>query len=81
MYEPTPEDRFTFGLWTVLAVQPHRDRAIAAFRKALAETGLRGGTPADLTSGDFDPELAGARGYHFTHVNQLSLEHLLGVRG
>ncbi|WP_336211949.1 xylose isomerase [Nonomuraea sp. LPB2021202275-12-8] len=81
MYEPTPEDRFTFGLWTVgwqardpfgdpsrapldpvesvhrlaelgaygvtfhdddlLAVEPDRDRAIAAFRKALGETGLK----------------------------------------
>ncbi|MFD1934804.1 MULTISPECIES: xylose isomerase [Nonomuraea] len=81
MYEPTPEDRFTFGLWTVgwqardpfgdatrapldpvesvhrlaelgaygvtfhdddlLATEPDRDRAVAAFRKALAETGLK----------------------------------------
>lgn len=80
-YTPKPEDRFTFGLWTVgwqardpfgdptrapldpvesvhrlaelgaygvtfhdddlLAVEPDRDRAIAAFRKALAETGLK----------------------------------------
>jgi len=81
MYEPTPDDKFTFGLWTVgwqardpfgdpsrapldpvesvhrlaelgaygvtfhdddlLAVEPDRERAIAAFRKALAETGLK----------------------------------------
>ncbi|WP_327088327.1 xylose isomerase [Nonomuraea sp. NBC_01738] len=80
MTEPTPQDLFTFGLWTVgwqgrdpfgdaarppldpvesvhrlaelgaygvsfhdddlLAVEPDRDRAVAAFRKALAETGL-----------------------------------------
>ncbi|MGH3392885.1 MAG: xylose isomerase [Actinomadura sp.] len=80
-YEPTPEDRFTFGLWTVgwqardpfgdatrapldpveavhrlaalgaygvtfhdddlLAVEPDRDTAIAAFRKALDATGLK----------------------------------------
>ncbi len=78
--QPTPEDRFCFGLWTVgwrerdpfgdatrapldpvrtvhklaelgawgvtfhdddlLAVEPNRDAAIAAFRKALDETGL-----------------------------------------
>ncbi|MFL6056109.1 MAG: xylose isomerase, partial [Actinoallomurus sp.] len=81
MFEPTPEDKFTFGLWTVgwqardpfgdatrppldpaeavhrlaelgaygvtfhdddlLAVEPDRDKAIAAFRTALDETGLK----------------------------------------
>ncbi|MFF3440656.1 xylose isomerase [Streptosporangium sp. NPDC002721] len=80
-YTPKPEDRFTFGLWTVgwqardpfgdasrapldpaesvhrlaelgaygvtfhdddlLAVEPDRDKAIANFKKALAETGLK----------------------------------------
>ena len=80
-FAPTPEDRFSFGLWTVgwqerdpfgdatrppldpvesvhklaelgaygvsfhdddlLAVEPDRDRAIAAFRKALDETGMK----------------------------------------
>lgn len=80
-YTPKPEDRFTFGLWTVgwqardpfgdasrppldpaesvhrlaelgaygvtfhdddlLAVEPDRDRAIANFKKVLAETGLK----------------------------------------
>src|SRR3569833_983173 len=56
-FQPTREDRFTFGLWTVgwqardpygetfhdddlLAVEPDRDKAIAAFRQALDETGL-----------------------------------------
>ncbi|MFF0325219.1 hypothetical protein ACFYTU_31090 [Nonomuraea angiospora] len=41
----------------------------------------RGETPAELASGDFDPDVAAARGYHFRHLNQLALEHLLGVRG
>ncbi|MET8864093.1 xylose isomerase [Nonomuraea sp. NPDC004580] len=41
----------------------------------------RGETLADLADDDFDPEAAAARGYHFTHLNQLALEHLLGVRG
>ncbi|MFI6740319.1 xylose isomerase [Nonomuraea sp. NPDC050451] len=41
----------------------------------------RGETLADLASDDFDPDVAAARGYHFTHLNQLALEHLLGVRG
>ena len=80
-YTPKPEDRFTFGLWTVgwqardpfgdasrapldpvesvhklselgaygvtfhdddlLAVEPDRDKAIANFKKALAETGMK----------------------------------------
>ncbi|UBU13682.1 xylose isomerase [Nonomuraea gerenzanensis] len=41
----------------------------------------RGETLADLAADDFDPEAAAARGYHFSHLNQLALEHLLGVRG
>ncbi|MBE1589198.1 hypothetical protein H4W80_007456 [Nonomuraea angiospora] len=36
---------------------------------------------ADLASDDFGPDVAAARGYHFTHLNQFALEHLLGVRG
>ena len=80
-FTPTPEDRFTFGLWTVgwqardpfgdasrppldpvetvhrlselgaygvtfhdddlLAVEPDREKAIAAFKKALDETGMK----------------------------------------
>ncbi|MGI5285002.1 xylose isomerase [Nonomuraea polychroma] len=41
----------------------------------------RGETLADLAGDDFDPDAAAQRGYHFTHLNQLALEHLLGVRG
>ncbi|MFG1708725.1 xylose isomerase [Nonomuraea sp. M3C6] len=41
----------------------------------------RGETLADLAGDDFDPEVAARRGYHFTHLNQLALEHVLGVRG
>ncbi|GAA2901676.1 xylose isomerase [Nonomuraea rubra] len=41
----------------------------------------RGETLADLATDDFDPEAAARRGYHFSHLNQLALEHLLGVRG
>lgn len=29
---------------------------------------------------EFDPEVAGARGYGFVHLNQLAIEHLLGAR-
>jgi xylose isomerase len=29
---------------------------------------------------EFDPDVAGARGYGFVHLNQLAVEHLLGAR-
>ncbi|MEU0569453.1 xylose isomerase [Nonomuraea sp. NPDC005983] len=40
-----------------------------------------GETLAGLSDDGFDPDVAAARGYHFSHLNQLALEHLLGVRG
>lgn len=40
-----------------------------------------GETPADLLNDDFDLREASLRGYHFTRLNQLALEHLMGVRG
>ncbi|PZG22685.1 xylose isomerase [Nonomuraea aridisoli] len=40
-----------------------------------------GETWQDLANDTFDPEVAAARGFHFTRLNQLALEHLLGVRG
>ncbi|MDT8914519.1 xylose isomerase [Amycolatopsis sp. PS_44_ISF1] len=39
-----------------------------------------GETLDDLASDEFDVEAAGKRGYHFTRLNQLALEHLLGTR-
>ncbi|WP_188188716.1 xylose isomerase [Nonomuraea sp. SYSU D8015] len=46
-------------------------------RPTLAE----GETWQDLAKDDFDVEAAAARGFHFTRLNQLALEHLMGVRG
>ncbi|MDF5758990.1 xylose isomerase [Spongiactinospora sp. TRM90649] len=40
-----------------------------------------GETLADLARDDFDPDAAAARGYHFTRLSRLAMEHLLGVRG
>ncbi len=40
-----------------------------------------GETLADLLAEPFDPEEAGARGMAFEHLDQLALDHLLGVRG
>lgn len=45
-------------------------------RPTLAE----GETWQDLANDDFDPEAAALRGFHFTRLNQLALEHLMGVR-
>ncbi len=39
-----------------------------------------GETLEELEKDDFDVEAAAARGYHFTRLNQLALEHVLGVR-
>ncbi|MFF4595659.1 xylose isomerase [Amycolatopsis sp. NPDC001319] len=39
-----------------------------------------GETLDDLAADSFDLEAAGKRGYHFTRLNQLALEHLLGTR-
>ncbi|MEV0581834.1 xylose isomerase [Nonomuraea sp. NPDC050310] len=36
---------------------------------------------ADLAGDAFDLDAVAARGFHFTRLNQLALEHLLGVRG
>ncbi|WP_308210480.1 hypothetical protein [Actinomadura luzonensis] len=41
----------------------------------------RGETLADLAHDTFDPDKTARRGYHFSRLNQLALEHLLGVRG
>ncbi|WP_214415510.1 xylose isomerase [Sphaerisporangium fuscum] len=48
----------------------------------LAEPTLAPGeTYEDLAKDDFDLDKAAERGFHFTRLNQLALEHLLGVRG
>ena len=39
-----------------------------------------GETLEELEKDEFDLDAAAARGYHFTRLNQLALEHLLGVR-
>ncbi len=39
-----------------------------------------GETYANLADDDFDLDAAAARGYHYTRLNQLAIDHLLGVR-
>ncbi|GAA5057805.1 xylose isomerase [Thermocatellispora tengchongensis] len=62
---------------------PEVQEALAASRVGeLAEPTLAPGeTLDDLARDDFDPDKAAERGFHFSRLNQLALEHLLGVRG
>ncbi|GGQ12386.1 xylose isomerase [Streptosporangium pseudovulgare] len=57
--------------------------ALAASRVAeLSEPTLAPGeTLTDLANDEFDVEAAAARGFHFSRLNQLAMDHLLGVRG
>ncbi|MBB4689710.1 xylose isomerase [Amycolatopsis jiangsuensis] len=61
---------------------PEVTEALAASRvpDLATPTLAEGETLDDLAAEDFDVEAAGKRGYHFTRLNQLALEHLLGVR-
>ncbi|WP_066360578.1 xylose isomerase [Herbidospora mongoliensis] len=45
-----------------------------------ARTLAEGETLQDLLNDEFDLEGVAARGFHFTHLSQLALEHLFGVR-
>jgi xylose isomerase len=70
-------------------------RADAEVQQALESAGVPslsqstldpGETLADLRSDpssftEFDPDIAGERGYGFVRLNQLALEHVLGARG
>ncbi|MFI6921504.1 xylose isomerase [Nonomuraea spiralis] len=62
---------------------PEVQEALRASRvDELAQPTLAPGeTWQDLAGDDFDPEAAARRGFHFTRLNQLALEHLMGVRG
>ncbi|GGS78497.1 xylose isomerase [Nonomuraea spiralis] len=62
---------------------PEVQEALRASRvDELAQPTLAPGeTWQDLAGDDFDHEAAARRGFHFTRLNQLALEHLMGVRG
>ncbi|GAA4590057.1 xylose isomerase [Planotetraspora phitsanulokensis] len=62
---------------------PEVQEALAASRVLdLSQPTLaEGETYEDLFNDDFDLDAAAERGFHFTHLNQLALEHLFGVRG
>ncbi|WP_449065389.1 xylose isomerase [Planomonospora algeriensis] len=62
---------------------PEVAEALAASRVGeLSQPTLAPGeTLDDLARDDFDLDAAAERGFHFTRLNQLALEHLLGVRG
>ncbi|GAA4575903.1 xylose isomerase [Planotetraspora kaengkrachanensis] len=62
---------------------PEVQEALAASRvfELSQPTLAEGETYEDLFNDDFDLDAAAERGFHFTHLNQLALEHLFGVRG
>jgi len=62
---------------------PEVAEALAASRVAeLSEPTLAPGeTIADLNRDEFDLDAVAARGFHFTRLNQLAMDYLLGVRG
>ncbi|WP_371781580.1 xylose isomerase [Streptosporangium subroseum] len=62
---------------------PEVVEALTASKVAeLAEPTLAPGeTLADLNRDEFDLDKVAERGFHFTRLNQLAVEHLLGVRG
>ncbi|GAA4182026.1 xylose isomerase [Streptosporangium oxazolinicum] len=62
---------------------PEVAEALAASKVAeLSEPTLAPGeTIADLNRDDFDLDAVAARGFHFTRLNQLAMDHLFGVRG
>jgi xylose isomerase len=62
---------------------PEVVEALAASKVAeLAEPTLAPGeTLADRNRDEFDLDKVAERGFHFTRLNQLAVEHLLGVRG
>ena len=39
-----------------------------------------GETWSDLADASFDVELAGARGYGYEKIDQLAIEHLMGIK-
>lgn len=76
--------------YLILKAKSAAFRADPEVRQALADSRVTelaqptlapGETFADLAKDDFDIDKAAERGFHFTHLNQLALEHLLGVRG
>jgi xylose isomerase len=62
---------------------PEVQEALVASRVTeLAQPTLAPGeTYEDVIAESFDVDAAAERGFHFTRLNQLALEHLLGVRG
>ncbi len=76
-------------MYLILKERARAFRADPEVREALAASRVDqlsvptlgdGETYASLGDDDFDPDAAGARGYHHEHLDQLAVEHLLGAR-
>jgi xylose isomerase len=61
---------------------PEVQEALAASRvdQLAVPTLAAGESYESLRDEEFDAEAAGARGYHYSHLDQLAVEHLLGAR-
>ena len=75
--------------YLILKEKAQRFRADPEVREALSASRVDqlgqptlapGESLADLAADDFDAEAAALRGYHYSRLGQLALEHLLGVR-
>ena len=76
-------------MYLILKAKSHRFRDDPAVAEALAASRVAelavptlspGEGLDDLERDQFDPDSAAERGYHFTRLHQLAMEHLLGVR-
>ncbi len=80
--------------YLILKARAKAWRADPQVRAAMAEAGVGALTTPTLAAGetyrdlladqsafeDYDPEVAGAKGYGYAHLDQLALEHLLAAR-
>jgi len=66
-YQPKPEHKFTFGLWTVRNIG----------RDPFGESVRAARSPVELVHLLAE---VGARGFAYEHLDQLTIELLMGIR-
>ena len=71
--QPTKDDEFSFGLWTVRVTalaQPTLNQGESLTDQLADRSGFE----------NYDVDKAGDRGYGFVRLNQLAMELLIGAR-
>jgi len=78
--QPRPEDKFTFGLWTVgwQARDPFGDATRAPLDPV--ESVMTAASGVTRCARSCAVERAGQPGYGFGRLDQLAVEHVLGAR-